>query len=139
MRVIDAQIHIWAASRPDRPWPNDRAAHVHGPASVTIEQVLAEMDAAGVDGAILIPPSFEGDRNDLVLDAVNRFPDRFRALARFALDRPEARAQVAALAGRNRPPRLRPPDRQCRRGDRGEKRTPEKLALVHDRSLPLPF
>jgi L-fuconolactonase len=98
MRLIDAQIHIWEAPRPDRPWPADRRAHTHGPASVSAEEILGSMDKAGVTGAILIPPSFEGDRNDLVLDAVNRFPDRFRAMARFALDKPEARKQVVALA-----------------------------------------
>lgn len=99
MRLIDAQIHIWEASRPDRPWPDARKAYTHGPATVTAEEMIVAMDKAGVAGAILIPPSFEGDRNDLVLDAVNRYPDRFRALARLTLDAADARQQMERLAG----------------------------------------
>jgi predicted TIM-barrel fold metal-dependent hydrolase len=98
MRLIDAQIHIWEASRSDRPWPANRQGYVHGPATVTADEIVARMDKAGVGGAILIPPSFEGDRNDLVLDAVNRYPDRFRALSRLTLDAPDARQQVEKLA-----------------------------------------
>ena len=43
------------------------------------------MDTAGVQRAILVPPSWEGDRNDLVLDAVARYPDRFAAMGRVPL------------------------------------------------------
>lgn len=46
------------------------------------------MDGAGVDRAILVPPSWEGDHNDLVLDATNRYPDRFGAMGRLSFDLP---------------------------------------------------
>ena len=97
MRMTDAQIHIWQASRPDRPWPADRQGWLHGPQTVTAEEVIAEMDKAGVARAILIPPSFEGDYNDLVIDAVTRYPDRFRALGRLWLAAEDAPAQLLRL------------------------------------------
>src|SRR4051794_39063228 len=95
MHLIDAQIHIWEASRPERPWPADRQGYLHGPPTVTAEEIISEMDKAGVARAILIPPSFEGDYNDLVMNAVNRYPDRFRALCRLWLAAPDARDQLA--------------------------------------------
>jgi L-fuconolactonase len=52
------------------------------------------MDEAGVDRAIVIPPSWEGDRNDLVLEAARLHPDRFAAMGRLAISRPESRALV---------------------------------------------
>jgi predicted TIM-barrel fold metal-dependent hydrolase len=48
------------------------------------------MQAAGVYRAVLVPPSWEGDRNDLVLDAVTKHPDRFRYAARHDLLDPAA-------------------------------------------------
>jgi L-fuconolactonase len=98
MRRIDAQIHVWEADRPDRPWPPDRKDWVHGPATVTAESIVAEMDAAGVAGALLIPPSFEGDYNDLVIAAATRYPDRFRAIVRLWLAAPDARDKLLTLA-----------------------------------------
>jgi len=97
MRMIDAQIHIWEADRADRPWPADRQGWLHGPPTVTAEDMIAEMDKAGVAGAILIPPSFEGDYNDLVIDAATRYPDRFRALGRLWLAASDAPAQLLSL------------------------------------------
>src|SRR5215211_1278739 len=80
MLIVDAQVHIWAADRPDRPWPPGRAAQAQKPYPVTKEMVLAAMDEARVDRAVLIPPSWEGDYNDLVLDAAQTHPDRFAAM-----------------------------------------------------------
>jgi predicted TIM-barrel fold metal-dependent hydrolase len=48
------------------------------------------MDEAGVDRAILVPPSWEGDRNDVVLQAVQDFPERFRAMGRVNLEAPSS-------------------------------------------------
>jgi predicted TIM-barrel fold metal-dependent hydrolase len=46
------------------------------------------MKAAGVDGAILIPPGLEGDRIDFVLEAAHRHPDKFAAMGRIPLRDP---------------------------------------------------
>src|SRR5689334_19611720 len=95
MLIVDAQVHIWGADRPDRPWPAGRAAQAQKPYPVTKEVVLAAADEAGVNRAVLIPPSWEGDYNDLVLDAARTHPDRFAAMGRLAVQKPESRAQVA--------------------------------------------
>ena len=95
MQIVDAQVHIWGADTPDRPWPPGRAQDVQKPYPVTKEMVLSAMDEAAVDRAVLIPPSWEGDYNDLVLEAARRHPDRFAAMGRLAIDRPESRALVA--------------------------------------------
>ena len=56
------------------------------------------MDAAGVTRAILVPPSWEGDRNDVVLAAAQRYPDRFAVMGRISLEAPESRAEFLPLA-----------------------------------------
>ncbi|WP_178134092.1 amidohydrolase family protein [Vineibacter terrae] len=50
MLTIDAQVHAYERNHPGRPW----AAVLHGPAEVTGDQLVAAMDAVGVDGAILV-------------------------------------------------------------------------------------
>jgi predicted TIM-barrel fold metal-dependent hydrolase len=50
MPIIDSQVHAYAADTPERPWhsvPN-------WPAHVTGDEMVAAMDAVGVDGAILV-------------------------------------------------------------------------------------
>ena len=53
------------------------------------------MDRAGVDRAVIVPPSWEGDRNDLALEAARQHPDRFAVMGRLALERPESRSLLA--------------------------------------------
>jgi len=88
--MVDAQIHIWGANTPERPWP---AAGAGGRTSAPqreqpwrADEVLSHMDAAGVDRAVLVPPSWEGERNDLVLDAARRYPTRFAIMGRIGMD-----------------------------------------------------
>jgi predicted TIM-barrel fold metal-dependent hydrolase len=52
MPIIDAQVHAYERDRPERPWHGVLA----GPPEVTGDQMVAAMDEAGVDGAILISP-----------------------------------------------------------------------------------
>lgn len=52
MLIIDAQVHAYERNRPDRPWH----AVLMGPPEVTGDQMVAAMDSAGVDGAILVSP-----------------------------------------------------------------------------------
>ena len=47
------------------------------------------MGEAGVDRAILVPPSWEGNRNDHALEAAARYPIRFAVLGRLAPDQPD--------------------------------------------------
>jgi predicted TIM-barrel fold metal-dependent hydrolase len=86
MRIIDAQVHIWSSGTPIEP---------HRPVSVfTREELLAEMAAAGVDAAVIHPPSWDPNSNAVAIDAARRYPDKFAILGHFPLDRPESRTLV---------------------------------------------
>lgn len=84
MEIIDAQVHVWPPETPDRPWIPTASSFSHG-AEFPVEDLLAQMDQAGVDGAVLVPPSFEGDRNDYCLAAAAAHPDRFAVMGRLAV------------------------------------------------------
>ena len=89
MRVVDSQVHIWAADTSERPWPKDPPIQPHdGPLSAAGLRVA--MAEAGVDRAVLIPPSWEGTRNDLALAAAAEEPDRFAVMGRLAIQEPDA-------------------------------------------------
>jgi predicted TIM-barrel fold metal-dependent hydrolase len=47
---IDAQVHAYEKDRPERPWTSVLA----GPPEVTGDDMVAAMDAVGVDGALLV-------------------------------------------------------------------------------------
>jgi L-fuconolactonase len=94
MKIVDSQVHLWGADTPDRPWPPGRAAHAQKPYAVNKEALLLQMDLAGVDRIVIVPPSWEGDRNDLALEAARLYPDRFAVMGRLALEKSESRALV---------------------------------------------
>ena len=52
------------------------------------------MGAAGVARVVIVPPSWEGDRNDLAIDACRRYPDRFAIMGRFPIERPDRRGEL---------------------------------------------
>ncbi len=79
MPVIDAQVHAYERNHPGRPWH----AVLTGPPEVTGDQMVVAMDAAGVDGAILVSP-FTMYR----YDASYAFEVRKRHPGRFALIKP---------------------------------------------------
>lgn len=92
MMIVDAQVHIWGANTPERPWPARAEPHR---SPLGKDELLSEMDKAGVDRAILVPPSWEGDRNDLALEAAAAHPGRLAIMGRFDPDAPGARSLVA--------------------------------------------
>ena len=95
MFIADAQVHIWAAETPERPWvPN--AAKPPRDVPFGAEDLLREMDAAGVNRTVLVPSSsYDANRNDLALEAAQRHPDRFAIMGRFDTEAPDARSQIA--------------------------------------------
>ncbi|OGK96437.1 MAG: hypothetical protein A3E31_07575 [Candidatus Rokubacteria bacterium RIFCSPHIGHO2_12_FULL_73_22] len=95
MHIVDSQVHIWAADTPDRPWPPGRAQEAQRPYPVTKDMLLFEMDLAGVSRIVIVPPSWEGDRNDLALEAARLHPDRFAVMGRVDLRDPRSRDLVA--------------------------------------------
>jgi len=82
MLIVDAQVHIWGPETPERPWPPGGQARAHRPQPFSQENLLREMEAAGVDRVVIVPPSWEGDRNDLALEAARLYPERFAVMGR---------------------------------------------------------
>lgn len=86
--IIDAQVHLWPPESASRPWPSDGPRRAHLKEPMTYPDMLKTMDRAGVDRVIIVPPSWEGDRNDYALEAARLHPDRFAVMGRIALDDP---------------------------------------------------
>ncbi len=95
MVITDSQVHIWGANTAERPWPAGRENQAQRPVPLGAEELLGSMDAAGVDRVVIVPPSWEGDRNDLALAAAQKYPHRFAVMGRFPV---EAAAEGARLA-----------------------------------------
>ncbi len=91
MFIADAQVHIWTDNSPERPW----SGKAHKPVALTAERLTEEMKVAGVSRAVLVPPSWDDNRNDLVAKASEDHPDRFKAMGRLDLDQPGALDRVA--------------------------------------------
>jgi predicted TIM-barrel fold metal-dependent hydrolase len=72
--TIDAQVHAYERNHPGRPW----AAALAGPPEVTGDDMVAAMDAVGVDGAVLVSP-FSLYRYDAsyAIEVHRRHPGRF--------------------------------------------------------------
>lgn len=94
MLIIDAQVHIWTADRPDRRWPVGGVVGSHRSVPLEKDELLVSMTGAGVDRAVLVPPSWDGLRNDLSLQAAGAHPDRFAVMGRLPLAAPESRAAL---------------------------------------------
>ncbi len=92
MLIVDSQVHIWGANTPERPWPG--RAHAQREIPLGHEQLLKDMDGAGIDRVIIVPPSWEGDRNDLATEAVKKHPDRFAIMGRFNPEAPDAKTTI---------------------------------------------
>ncbi len=92
MLIVDSQVHIWGANTPERPWP--ARAHAQREIPLGHEQLLKDMDEAGVDRVVIVPPSWEGDRNDLAIEAVKKHPDRFAIMGRFNPEAPDAKTTI---------------------------------------------
>jgi len=91
--ITDSQVHIWEVDRPDRPWPEVRNTP-QLPNGYAAEAMVAEMDAAGVDRAVIVPPTWIGENNSTALEAVAAYPERFAIMGRFNPTRPDAQAAL---------------------------------------------
>ena len=88
MLIVDAQVHIWANHKPTN--ANHRQVETY-----SADDLLAEMDEAGVHGAVIHPPaSWDPDSNELAVEAARRHPDRLAILGNFPLDAPASRGLV---------------------------------------------
>lgn len=99
MIITDAQVHTWPAESASRPWEPGGAGYAHRP-SFEVGELLAEMDRAGVARAVLVPPGWEGDRNDYALAAAAAHPGRLAVMVRLPLATPLPPADLDALLDR---------------------------------------
>ena len=94
MIVTDSGLHIWQAPTPDNPW-NPKKAHV--PTPIGYEDLRRMMAEAGVDRAILVPPSFAGGKSDYSIEAAKKYPDLFAVMAALKLNKPDSRETLEHL------------------------------------------
>jgi predicted TIM-barrel fold metal-dependent hydrolase len=82
MLIVDSQIHIWE---------NDRMSPQHRQIpTYSKDDALKEMADAGVDAAVIHPPSTLGENvNVLAVEAARQHPDKFCILGHFDLQSPE--------------------------------------------------
>jgi L-fuconolactonase len=78
--IIDSQVHAYERDRPERPW----VGTLQGPAEVTGDDMVAAMDAVGVDGALLVSPwSMYRFDASYALEVHARHPGRFGLIKPF--------------------------------------------------------
>src|SRR6202162_22379 len=93
MLIVDAQIHLWLQGLPTN------AAHRQIP-SWSAEECLEEMDAGGVNAALIHPPGWDPNSGAVAEAAAAKYPNRFAILGNFPLDKPESRGLVAGWKSR---------------------------------------
>lgn len=91
--IVDSQVHIWQGNTPEHPWVPGSTAQM--PEPFTIEKLIAAMDEAGVDRAVIVPPSWVGDRIDYALEAAKRYPQRLGVMGRLPLKTPQSPDELA--------------------------------------------
>ncbi len=89
MQIVDAQVHLWSSGTPAA---NHRQVPAYGK-----DDLLREMREAGVDAAVIHPPSWDAGSNELAVEAAREHPDAFAILGYVPLDQPEE--SRAALQG----------------------------------------
>ena len=96
MKIIDAQVHIWSQTTVA---PNGGHRQV---SSFSAEELLAEMDEAGVDAGLVHPPaSWDPTSVQLAIEAAKKYPDRFAVMGQFP---PGDRSNEKLIPGWRRQP-----------------------------------
>ena len=82
MQIVDSQIHLWENAT--------MTAHHRQIPTYSVDDALQEMAEAGVDAAVIHPPSSLGEAvNVQAVDAVRLHPDKFCILGHFDLQSPD--------------------------------------------------
>ena len=93
MQIVDAQIHVWGSGLPSN------LSHWQV-TSFTTAEAVALMDEAGVDAAIIHPPSWDPGSVEMAFDAVRDYPGRFAVMGSLPLEAPDSRERIAAWRDR---------------------------------------
>ena len=86
MLIVDSQVHISSGGKP----PVHHRQEVY-----SAEDLLADMDVAGVDRAVLVPPTWDPAGNRPSLRAAQDYPDRFAVMGLLDLGSPTAPDELA--------------------------------------------
>ena len=98
MPTIDSQVHAYERDHPGRPW----AGTLAGPPEVTGDDMVAAMDAVGVDGALLVSPySMYRFDASYALEVHAAHPDRFGLVKPVDPTDPAVEEVIAEWAGRD--------------------------------------
>ena len=88
MLIVDSQIHIWQNGK--------MSAHHRQIPTYSVDDALTEMKSAGVDCAVIHPPSSLGEAvNTYAVEAVRKHPAKFCILGHFDLQSPDRENIVA--------------------------------------------
>ena len=86
MLIADAQVHIWTSGTP---------VHIHRQVpAYTKDELIKDMDEAGVNRVLLHPPSWDAKANEVAIEAARQHPDRLAILGFFDVSRPENRSLI---------------------------------------------
>ncbi|HEX3971347.1 MAG TPA: amidohydrolase family protein [Stellaceae bacterium] len=77
--IVDCQVHIWDGGKPS---PTGRQG------VFLAEDMLKEMDEAGVDRAVLVTPSWSPNGNGYSLQAAQKYSKRFAVMGNFDISAP---------------------------------------------------
>jgi predicted TIM-barrel fold metal-dependent hydrolase len=93
--IIDSQVHAYERNHAERPW----AGTLPGPDAVTGDDMIAAMDEAGVDAALLVSAfSFYRYDASYALSVCRDHPGRFRVIKPFDPADPAIAEQIADWA-----------------------------------------
>ena len=94
--TIDSQVHAYERNRPERPWNG----FLEGPDEVTGDDMVAAMDAVGVNGALLISPfRLYGYDASYALEVYAKHPGRLGLIRPFDSQSEAVADEIAEWAG----------------------------------------
>lgn len=94
--IVDAQVHVYERNHAGRPWN----VLLPGPSEVPGEQMVAAMDAVGVDRSLLVSMwALYGQDCSYARSVFDHHPDRFRVVAPVETSVPGVAEHVAEWAG----------------------------------------
>lgn len=91
--ILDGQVHIWQPGG-KQPSKNGRQE------PFSAEQLLQEMDAAGVERAVIVPPSWGLGGNEYPLQSAEKYPDRLRVMGLLNFPKPDAKPAIESWMDR---------------------------------------
>jgi predicted TIM-barrel fold metal-dependent hydrolase len=111
MFIVDSQVHTWTAGTPP---------YVHLQRPFSNEDLIAQMDAAGVSRAVLVPPNWDPDGLAYAERGALAHPGRLAVMGNIAIDDPGGRSALSTWT------------KDGRIGLRLTFATPERVAALSD-------